>query len=250
MSTPNDSNTTNQLTRPVYLHPLVLLCSMTFCFPIGLVLAVLGYQHWSKTVQALGGNSSFGALVIDVFKSRWVQGFAALSVFTAIVSPGSRKHDSGSVSGSSAEEQTSAAGISGGGRSLKAPAAKGVAYGVGVLETTVTDARVSRTATKDYFSYSASEGAKLVIVDYSVKNTGNEAKQCLSFADSLTDSTGASYETTFECNMAVKSFNITDKLNPGLQKNFQACFEVPEGASGFTVHFKCLYDDGYFSLGG
>jgi len=116
------------------------------------------------------------------------------------------------------------------------------------IETTVTGAKFSKSVSQKYSKYAATEGATLIVVDYSVKNTGTEAVSCLSYADSVTDSKGVSYEDTLDCNLAVNTWAM-DKLNPGLPKKYQACFEVPEGTSGFTMKFNCMFKDGYFALG-
>lgn len=137
---------------------------------------------------------------------------------------------------------------SGGGSSKDVPAAKGNTYTVNDIEVTVTGAAFRAKVAQKYTSYAATEGAKLVIIDYSVKNVGKEPVACLSFADDVTDSSGVSYETTLECNLAVNNWAM-DNLNPGLPKKYQACFEVPSGASGFTMHVNCAGDDGYFALG-
>lgn len=134
------------------------------------------------------------------------------------------------------------------GSSAASPAPKGTAYTVNNIETTITGAKLTKSASQKYSKYAATEGATLIVVDYSVKNTGTEAVSCLSYADSVTDSKGVSYETTLDCNMAVNTWAM-DKLNPGLPKKYQACFEVPEGASGFTLKFNCMFKDGYFTLG-
>lgn len=134
------------------------------------------------------------------------------------------------------------------GSSASSPAPKGTAYTVNNIETTITGAKLMKSVSQKYSKYSATEGATLIVVDYSVKNTGTEAVSCLSYADSVTDSKGVSYETTLDCNMAVNTWAM-DKLNPGLPKKYQACFEVPEGTSGFTLKFNCMFKDGYFTLG-
>ena len=134
------------------------------------------------------------------------------------------------------------------GSSATSPAPKGTAFTVNNIETTITGAKFSKSVSQKYSKYAATEGATLIVVDYSVKNTGTEAVSCLSYADSVTDSKGVSYEDTMDCNMAVDTWAM-DKLNPGLPKKYQACFEVPEGTSGFTMKFNCMWKDGYFTLG-
>lgn len=134
------------------------------------------------------------------------------------------------------------------GSSASNAAPKGTAYTVNNIETTVTGAKITKKVSKKYSNYAATEGATLVVVDYTVKNTGTEPVQCMSYADTVTDSKGVSYDDTLECNFAIDNWAM-DKINPGLPKKFQACFEVPEGTSGFTLHFNCGFKDGYFALG-
>ena len=136
----------------------------------------------------------------------------------------------------------------GGGRSKDQPAAKGGTYVVNDIQVTVTGAAFRAKVEQNYASYAATEGAKLIVVDYSVKNVGKEPVACLSFADDVVDSAGVTYETTLDCNLAVNNWAL-DNLNPGLPKKYQACFEVPSSASGFTMHVNCAGDDGYFALG-
>lgn len=165
-----------------------------------------------------------------------VIGIVVLSVLSALANGG--RESSGRSGGGSG---------SGGGH-VANPVAKGGTYVVNDVQVTVTGAAFRGKVEQNYASYAATEGAKLVIVDYSVKNVGKEPVACLSFADDVTDSSGVSYEPTLDCNLAVNNWAM-DNLNPGLPKKYQACFEVPSGASGFTMHVNCAGDDGYFALG-
>lgn len=128
------------------------------------------------------------------------------------------------------------------------PAPKGTAYTVNNIETTVTGAKFTKKAKEKYFDYTAGEGATLLIVDYSVKNTGTKPVTCMTYADSVTDAKGIKYDATSDCSMAIKSWAL-EQLNPGLNKKYQACFEVPEGTELFTATFNCSWQDGYFALG-
>ena len=129
------------------------------------------------------------------------------------------------------------------------PAATGVPFLVNNLETTVNSARVSfQASSSGLTTYRATDGAKLVLVNYTVKNVSKQPIACLSFADAVLDADGVEYQDTVDCNMAVHNWAL-EKVNPGLPKKFEACFEVPKTSSGFTLKFNCDNVDAFVKLG-
>lgn len=118
------------------------------------------------------------------------------------------------------------------------------------LEITIKGAKFTQKVEQDYFDYSAGEDAKLLVIDYKVKNVSKEGKQCLSFADAVKDSEGIEYSSTTDCSMAINSWAL-DELNPGLSKSYQACFEVPDtmAAEGLQIKFDCMFESELVDLG-
>jgi len=135
------------------------------------------------------------------------------------------------------------------GKSWKNPIPKGKTAVVAGLETKVMGAIMKKSISKDFLRHQAGEGATLLIVKYTVKNITKEPIQAISFADAVIDKNGTSYEPSMDCAMVVNTLGITDMLNPNLEKKFEACFEVPEGSSGYVIKFNRAFEDAFFDLG-
>ncbi len=156
----------------------------------------------------------------------------------------------GSHASSNAAASSSNAAQSGGdGSSASEAAPKGATVTVGGIATTVLSARITQSASQGFASHSAAAGASLLIVHYSVRNTTNEPIQVLSFADAAVNGAGQSFAGSAECNMAVSSLGIMDTLNPSMPREFDACFEIPAGTTGWTMKVNRALRDGFLRTG-
>lgn len=125
----------------------------------------------------------------------------------------------------------------------------GATVNVGGLEATVISARFTRRVGRNMFlQHTAPEGSTLLVLRYRVRNSTNEPITVLSFADAV-HSNGASYEPSPQCDMAVDALGAADRLNPGLPRVFEACFEVPPSGRGFVVKFNRAFTDRFAQTG-
>lgn len=99
-----------------------------------------------------------------------------------------------------------------------------------------------------FLQHTAPEGSTLLVLRYRVRNSTNEPITVLSFADAV-HSNGASYEPSPQCDMAVDALGAADRLNPGLPRVFEACFEVAPNGRGFVVKFNRAFTDRFAQTG-
>jgi hypothetical protein len=127
--------------------------------------------------------------------------------------------------------------------------ARGTPVSVASLEVTVLSARFAQRAGRNQFlRHTAPEGARLLLVNYRVRNTTNEPITVLSFADSVL-SGGATYNASSSCEMALNALGASTPINPNIPRTFDACFEVPTEGSGFVVKFNRAMTDRYVQTG-
>lgn len=184
-------------------------------------------------------------------KSRHIASMGTVIVFGILAAATT---DTGSSGGGS----TNTGGGGGGGNPTPAPAAQikqaqpGQPFKLGNFTYNIKGASVHKSLGNRFSKETPSPGAVFVVVSFTERNDGNETSTGMGSPIEIHDSTGRQYQTSSRVEtalmMAGGNHEILPQLQPGITREGQAGFEIPQESANAPVNIV-VKERGIFGTG-